>query len=65
MAFKFLRAFYAPEARMEANGVHVLLTCLVMLSMMDVLSSSPHPKPIVNGKAVRNRSEERRVGKEC
>ena len=25
-----------------------------MLSMMDVLSSSPHPKPIVNGKAVRN-----------
>lgn len=38
---------------MGAVGVHALLTC-VILSMIDVLNSSPNPRPIVNGIAARH-----------
>lgn len=48
--------------KMEPFGAHALLTAVV-LSMIDVLNSSPHPKPIVNGFAA-ERSETRRLSDE-
>lgn len=43
-----------------AIGVSALFSGCLLMSMMDVLSSSPHPRPIVNGTPAKNSEKTRR-----